>query len=87
VLCVTHLAQVACLADHHLRVLKISDGKSTKTAINSLTVDERIEELARMLGGVRITKKTRDHAAEMLQDSRRAGTASTSKRGAGSKAG
>jgi DNA repair protein RecN (Recombination protein N) len=87
VLCVTHLAQVACLADHHLRVLKISDGKSTRTAINSLTVDERIEELARMLGGVRITKKTREHAAEMLQNSRRTETAPTSRRGAGSKAG
>jgi DNA repair protein RecN (Recombination protein N) len=87
VLCVTHLAQVACLADHHLRVLKISDGKSTRTAINALTLDERIEELARMLGGVRITKKTRDHAAEMLQNSRGAGKASTSKRGAASKTG
>jgi DNA repair protein RecN (Recombination protein N) len=52
-----------------------------------LTVDERIEELARMLGGVRITKKTREHAAEMLQNSRRTETAPTSRRGAGSKAG
>jgi DNA repair protein RecN (Recombination protein N) len=71
VLCVTHLAQVAGLADNHFRIVKISDGKSTRTAIGRLNHDERIEELARMLGGVRITRKTREHAAEMLNNSRR----------------
>ena len=67
VFCVTHLAQVAGLADNHFRIMKISDGKSTKTGINELHDDERIEELARMLGGVEITQRTRDHAAEMLK--------------------
>lgn len=66
VLCVTHLPQVASQAGRHLRVNKITDGKSTRTTVTVLKKDERIEELARMLGGVEITKRTRDHAAEML---------------------
>ena len=66
VLCVTHLAQVASLANHHFRVSKVTDGKATRTGIHELDHDERIDELARMLGGVDITEKTRDHAAEML---------------------
>jgi DNA repair protein RecN (Recombination protein N) len=67
VLCVTHLPQVASVADHHFRISKISDGKSTRTAIAGLSKEQRIEELARMLGGVEITDRTRDHATEMLQ--------------------
>ena len=66
VLCVTHLPQVASLADQHFRISKVSDGKTTRTGINLLSKDERIDELARMLGGVEITRKTREHAAEML---------------------
>jgi DNA repair protein RecN (Recombination protein N) len=69
VLCVTHLAQVGSQADHHFRVTKISDGISTRTSINGLTHPERIEEIARMLGGVEITARTRAHAAEMLKGS------------------
>jgi DNA repair protein RecN (Recombination protein N) len=67
VLCVTHLPQVASLADRHFRVSKVTDGKSTRTRVHALTKDERIEELARMLGGVEITRKTLAHAAEMLE--------------------
>jgi DNA repair protein RecN (Recombination protein N) len=67
VLCVTHLPQVASLADHHYRINKSTNEKSTSTSINLLDNSERIEELARMLGGVAITKKTRAHAAEMLK--------------------
>ncbi|MFQ5609714.1 MAG: DNA repair protein RecN, partial [Woeseiaceae bacterium] len=63
---VTHLPQVASLANHHFRVAKVTDGKSTRTSVRALAEDERIEELARMLGGVEITQKTLDHAAEML---------------------
>ncbi len=66
VFCVTHLPQVASLGNNHLRITKISDGKTTRTAITPLRDDERIEEIARMLGGVAITQRTRDHAAEML---------------------
>ena len=67
VLCVTHLPQVASIAAHHYRINKITDGKTTRTGVVRLGNDERIEELARMLGGVSITKKTRAHAAEMLR--------------------
>ncbi len=67
VLCVTHLPQVASVADHHFRIMKITDGKTTRTNIADLDKDQRIEELARMLGGVEITDRTRDHATEMLQ--------------------
>jgi DNA repair protein RecN (Recombination protein N) len=66
VLCVTHLAQVAVQADSHLRINKMTDGKSTRIGVSDLNRDERVEELARMLGGVEITERTRDHAAEML---------------------
>jgi DNA repair protein RecN (Recombination protein N) len=67
VLCVTHLPQVASQGHHHLRVAKLTDGKTTRTTISELTMDERAEELARMLGGVEITGKAREHAREMLQ--------------------
>ncbi len=67
VFCVTHLPQVASLADHHFRISKISDGKSTRTVVTHLGEHERVEELARMLGGVEITARTREHAAEMLR--------------------
>jgi len=72
VFCVTHLPQVASLASNHFRIMKITDGKSTKTGITRLGEDERVEELARMLGGVEITKRTREHAAEMLRSGMRA---------------
>ncbi len=66
VLCVTHLPQVASLADQHFRISKVTDGKTTRTGLQALNTEERIEELARMLGGVKITQKTLEHAAEML---------------------
>jgi DNA repair protein RecN (Recombination protein N) len=67
VLCVTHLPQVASQADHHIRVTKLTDGRSTRTTLSELKGTERVEELARMLGGVEITQKARDHAREMLR--------------------
>ena len=70
VFCVTHLPQVASLADQHFRISKVSDGKSTRTGVQALGKNERVEELARMLGGVEITRKTLDHAAEMLAGAR-----------------
>jgi len=66
-LCVTHLPQVASQGHHHLRVAKLTDGKSTRTAVADLTLEERAEELARMLGGLEVTGKAREHAREMLQ--------------------
>lgn len=67
VLCVTHLAQVASQAHHQHRVAKLTDGRTSRTAVRLLAADERIEELARMLGGVEITRKAREHAREMLK--------------------
>jgi DNA repair protein RecN (Recombination protein N) len=66
VLCVTHLPQVASLADQHFRISKVTDGKTTRTGLHALSREERVDELARMLGGVEITQKTLEHAAEML---------------------
>ena len=65
-ICVTHLPQVASQGHHHLRVAKLTDGKTTRTTISELTMDERAEELARMLGGMEVTGKAREHAREML---------------------
>ena len=67
VLCVTHLPQVASQGHHHLRVTKLTDGKTTRTSLTELSDQERIEELARMLGGVDVTSRAREHAREMLQ--------------------
>jgi DNA repair protein RecN (Recombination protein N) len=67
VLCVTHLPQVASQAHAHVRVAKLTDGKTTRTTLHPLTYDERVEEIARMLGGVTITDKAREHAVEMLK--------------------
>ncbi|HTL93078.1 MAG TPA: DNA repair protein RecN, partial [Steroidobacteraceae bacterium] len=67
VLCVTHLPQVASQGHQHLRVTKVTDGKTTRTSLSVLADQDRIEELARMLGGVDVTSKAREHAREMLQ--------------------
>jgi len=67
VLCVTHLPQVASQGHHHLRVAKLTDGRTTRTTITELTSEDRVEELARMLGGVEVTGKAREHAREMLR--------------------
>ncbi|MFP3643535.1 DNA repair protein RecN [Burkholderia sp. CF099] len=67
VLCVTHLPQVAARGDHHFQVAKSSKGKNgTVSTVTSLDKTSRIEEVARMLGGLAITATTRKHAKEML---------------------
>lgn len=70
VLCVTHLAQVASQADHHFAVRKTADAGHATTSLRELAGDDRIEEIARMLGGVKITERTRAHAREMLTTAR-----------------
>jgi DNA repair protein RecN (Recombination protein N) len=67
VLCVTHLPQVAAQAHHQARVFKATDGTSTQTHIEQLDADARINEVARMLGGVEITDQTRRTADEMIR--------------------
>jgi len=66
VLCVTHLPQVAAQGHQHLRVSKSSDGASTETRIDALAGTARREEVARMLGGIEITRETLAHAKQML---------------------
>ena len=65
VLCVTHLPQVAACADAHFRVTKTGAGDGVRSELTQLSAAERVEELARMLGGAAITAKTRAHAREM----------------------
>jgi DNA repair protein RecN (Recombination protein N) len=69
VLCVTHLPQVAAAADHQWQVSKAVENGVTLSRISVLDGEQRIEEIARMLGGVKITETTRKHAAEMLTGS------------------
>lgn len=66
VLCITHLAQVAAQGHHHYKVLKLQSTSHTKTNIVYLENQEKVNELARMLGGIQITENTIKHAKEML---------------------
>ncbi|MEY5050980.1 MAG: hypothetical protein RLZZ619_910 [Pseudomonadota bacterium] len=66
VLCVTHLAQVAAQGHQHWKVEKQSSDNSTTSSITGLNRQERVEEIARMLGGTEITDTTRRHARELL---------------------
>ena len=66
VLCVTHLPQVAAQGHRHLSVSKSTDGDHTETQIEPLQGTARREEVARMLGGIEITRETLAHAKQML---------------------
>ena len=80
VLCVTHLPQVASQAHAQFRVTKLTDGKITRTAVKSLGANDRVDEIARMLGGIDITEQARLHAREMLGLAGSAGEAKKKKR-------
>ena len=67
VICVTHLPQVAALGHHHLQVSKHSNKNATITKIELLDNKQRVDEIARMLGGIEITEQTRSHAQEMIE--------------------
>ena len=67
VLCVTHLPQVAAKGHQQLRVSKSGDDKIVSTTLEVLTAGDRVEEIARMLGGLKITENTRSHAKEILE--------------------
>ena len=66
VLCVTHLAQVASQAHCQWRVTKRSDGKTTRTTVERLSDADRVDEIARMLGGIDVSDEARAHAKGML---------------------
>jgi DNA repair protein RecN (Recombination protein N) len=74
VLCVTHLPQVASHARHQWRVSKQSGAQGTAAHVEPLDPETRVEEIARMLGGLKLTEATRHHAREMLQNAAAAGT-------------
>ena len=67
ILCVTHLPQVAAQGNHHLKVSKSQNGEKTISQVQPLARAERVEEVARMLGGATITDTTRRHARELLE--------------------
>jgi DNA repair protein RecN (Recombination protein N) len=67
IICVTHLPQVAAQGNHHLKVSKSQTGNTTLSQVSTLGRNERVEEIARMLGGATITDTTRRHARELLE--------------------
>jgi len=73
VICITHLPQIACYGKWHYQVSKQAEGNETSTTIRMLTESERPEELARMLGGISISEKVREHAKELMNRSLEAG--------------
>ena len=71
VICITHLPQIACCGDTHFLVSKKVQGERTNARVDLLSEKERLDEITRMLSGVEMTEKTRQHASEMLKMSRR----------------
>jgi len=69
VLCVTHLPQVAAFGDQHFQVVKEEVGGRTATSLNLLDGEDRVAEMARMLGGARISERTVEHARELIAGS------------------
>ena len=67
VICISHLSQIAAMADTHFLIEKENEGESTHTEIRPLTEEESVEELARILGGAKITEAVRKSACEMRQ--------------------
>lgn len=66
VICITHLAQIAAMADHHYEIMKAAEGDGhTRTHIRELSEEESVRELARILGGAEITETVMDSAREM----------------------
>ncbi len=74
VLCVTHLAPIATWAALHLRVTKSVRGGRTRTGVETLGGDARVDEVARMLAGETVTDTARDHARELLAAAQGTGT-------------
>jgi DNA repair protein RecN (Recombination protein N) len=67
IICITHLPQIACYGEHHFAVRKGSRQGRTTTSLDGLFGEARLEEIARMLGGAKVSTKTRAHAREMLE--------------------
>ncbi len=71
VICVTHLPQIACFADQHHSVRKEVKSGRTTTLVDRLDKESIVDEIARMLGGVKVTEKTKAHAREMIESAKR----------------
>ncbi|MGO1368800.1 MAG: DNA repair protein RecN [Senegalia sp. (in: firmicutes)] len=71
VLCITHLPQIAAMADSYYRIFKTENNNNTETIVKKLDYKEQIEELSRLLGGVDVTQTTRLHAQEMIKMSKK----------------
>lgn len=71
VIAISHLPQITALADNHYKIYKESEGYTTITKVRKLTYDERVLEMARLLGGVNVTETTINHAKEMLNMSKK----------------
>ncbi|MFD1419448.1 DNA repair protein RecN [Lactiplantibacillus songbeiensis] len=67
VLCITHLPQVAAMSDHHYFIAKKITGQRTKTSVTKMDQKSRVQELARMLAGTKVTKLSLEHAEELLR--------------------
>nr|AAT66690.1 DNA repair and genetic recombination protein [Geobacillus kaue] len=67
VLCISHLPQVAAMADTHLLIAKETDGTRTKTVVKKLDEEEKVKEIGRMISGVEMTELTKQHAKELLE--------------------
>jgi len=72
VICVTHLPQIACFADQHHSVRKEVKSGRTLTLVDRLDEESIVDEIARMLGGVKVTEKTKAHAREMIETAKKA---------------
>jgi DNA repair protein RecN (Recombination protein N) len=67
VLCISHLPQVAAMADTHLYIAKVIKNGRTKTSVTPLSSSDKVKEIGRMISGVEITELTKQHAEELLQ--------------------
>ena len=72
IICITHLQQIASLAQHHYKVEKTTDQGKTQTKIRKLTPEERVKEIARMLAGKRISPTALEQAEELIKEGGRA---------------
>ena len=73
VLCVTHQPQVAAQGHHHFLIRKHSTDGTTRTEVQAIDGEVRVEEVARMSGGVKITEQTLEHARELITQAQQTG--------------
>lgn len=71
VLCISHLPQVAAMADTHLYIAKETKDGRTRSTVKPLSEDEKIKEIGRMISGAEITDLTKEHAKELLQQAQK----------------